>query len=196
MDRQQLQGNVMNDRMDDVEWISALADGQYEGEDLVDRLEALAGDPQAREAWQAYHLIGDVLRSPDLAGATEPTVFLARLSRRLADEEAIPRTLTPEPADCAAPTRGEAANDRAFRWKRVAVVASLLLATASAWLVADAWRVPAQPQLAKDEAGRMWRDARLDDFLAAHRLTGAATALQAPAGFLHPAAFERPATGR
>ncbi len=82
----------INEQMDDKEWISALVDGQYAGEDLQDRLEALGADPQDRERWQAYHLVGDVLRAQDLAASTDPAAFMAALSRRLAAERA------PQPA--------------------------------------------------------------------------------------------------
>ncbi len=71
---------------DGREWISALADGQCEAQDLAARLDVLVSDPQARQAWQAYHLIGDVLRSRDLAPSTDPAVFLERLSQRLSQE--------------------------------------------------------------------------------------------------------------
>ena len=46
--------------------------------------------------------------------------------------------------------------------------------------------------LAGGERGVMIRDARLDEFLAAHRQLGGATALQTPAGFLRNATFEGP----
>ena len=45
--------------------------------------------------WHAYHLIGDVLRSDDLASAPgRDAAFLQRLSARLDDEPAV---LAPEP---------------------------------------------------------------------------------------------------
>ncbi len=169
------------------EWLSALADGQLQGAALEQALDTLAHDPAAREAWQTYHLIGDVLRAPDLASGTPPAAFLARLSQRLAAEPA------PAPAPVAeARTRRPSANDGMFGWRRVAAAASLAVAAVGGWLAFDAWRDPSQPQLARDESGRMLRDARLDELLFAHRQFGGANGLQAPAGLLHRAAFERP----
>jgi sigma-E factor negative regulatory protein RseA len=46
--------------------------------------------------------------------------------------------------------------------------------------------------LAETQRGVMIRDARLDEFLAAHRQLGGASALQMPAGFLRNATFEGP----
>ncbi len=194
----------MSDRIDDDrEWVSALADGQLQGEALARGLEALAQDPAAFEAWQAYHLVGDVLRAPELAAATAPDVFLAGVRHRLAGSrvEEVPSPLPAgAPADAPAspvPVPSEAANDRHFRWKRLATAASLAMAVAVGGFALDAWWSPAASTVARDEAGRAWRDARLDDLLSAHRhLGGAATALPAPAGFVHPASFERPAAAR
>jgi sigma-E factor negative regulatory protein RseA len=46
--------------------------------------------------------------------------------------------------------------------------------------------------IAGSERGAMIRDPRLDEFLAAHRQLGGASALQMPAGFLRNATFEGP----
>jgi sigma-E factor negative regulatory protein RseA len=50
------------------EQISALADGQLEGERFAAVVGKVGGDEEARDSWQMYHLIGDVLRSGE-AGA-------------------------------------------------------------------------------------------------------------------------------
>jgi sigma-E factor negative regulatory protein RseA len=46
--------------------------------------------------------------------------------------------------------------------------------------------------LAGGQGGLMIRDPNLDEFLAAHRQLGGASALQTPAGFLRNATFEGP----
>ena len=200
MDRHDAQGEAMNDRMDDYEWLSALADGQLEGEALERALQALAHDPSAREAWQSWHLIGDVLRSHELAAGTAPAVFRQRLMQRLASEAPLPQGPMPAPAT-AAPVPGPArsdppANDAFFRWKRAAGALSLLAAVGAGWLSAGALWDPASSRMAGTPPGNMIRDARLDELLSAHRQLGGATALQAPSGFLHNASFERAAPGR
>lgn len=49
------------------EMVSALADGELHGDAFAHAVDALAIDPGARESWHAYHLVGDVLRSAELA---------------------------------------------------------------------------------------------------------------------------------
>ena len=165
-------------------------------------------DPQGREAWHTYHLIGDVLRSGDLARGTPPVVFLDRLQVRLRQERGPDQTrasgagstLAGEPV--AVTDRGNAANDGVFRWKLLAGVATLAAVAAVAWSVAGggdngfgaAQIAAAQPEAAASSPSQvMIRDPRLDELLAAHRQLGGATALQAPAGFLRNAIFEGPA---
>ena len=65
------------------EMISALADGQLQGDAFAQCVEALAGDPPARDTWRTYHLIGDVLRSGDWAVGTAPAYFMDRFRQRL-----------------------------------------------------------------------------------------------------------------
>ena len=62
--------------------LSALADG--EASSLVQACQAWRDDAHARETWHAYHLIGDVLRSEELAHApARDEAFLAGLRQRL-----------------------------------------------------------------------------------------------------------------
>ena len=59
--------NTMKPTTQNLEMISALADGQLASEDFAAALAICEADDQALESWNAYHLIGDVLRSPGLA---------------------------------------------------------------------------------------------------------------------------------
>ncbi|MBA4178361.1 MAG: anti-sigma 24 factor, partial [Leptothrix sp. (in: Bacteria)] len=69
-------------------WLSALADGDTPMADSA--CAAWRDDPRARQTWHAYQLIGDVMRSDDLARpATRDAAFLAGLRERLAAEPAI-----------------------------------------------------------------------------------------------------------
>ena len=200
----------MDANMNSKELMSALADGQARGDELARALEAACADRQALAAWQAYHLIGDVLRSGAQAGAATGPAFLDRVCARLAQEPLVPRELpavaAPQPVRVAAP----AANDGSFRWKVLAGAASVAAVGAVAWSVLGGvpGAAPAAPQLAaapapeqqpdatvlaRSGAGLMLRDARLDELLAAHRQFGGASALAMPAGFLRNATFEGPA---
>lgn len=75
--------------------LSALADGELDPGELALLCARWRDDPAARECWHAYQLIGDVLRSDDLAStARRDAAFLAALRQRLAAE---PVVLAPEP---------------------------------------------------------------------------------------------------
>ncbi len=205
-----VQGDVMN-KIETHEMMSALADGQLHGEAFARCVEAAAADPDAREAWATYHLIGDVLRSGELAAAAPAGAFMDKLSARLALE---PSPFAPGPAVLQSPVRAaarrEAANDGSFRWKMLAGVASMAAVAAVTWTFVTSPVAPlAQPQLAAapvaapaaapatvlagSERGVMIRDPRLDELMAAHRQFGGGNALQMPAGFLRNATFEGPA---
>ncbi len=75
-----------------AERVSAIIDSQSMPE--VDRF-IFELDAQDRTTWATYHLVGDVLRSDDLAGhaGNEPD-FMSRFSARLANE---PHLLAPAP---------------------------------------------------------------------------------------------------
>lgn len=206
------------DEMNTRELMSALTDGQLDSEALARGIALAMSDPSARTAWHDYHLIGDVLRSAELAGGTAPAAFMGRMQLRLRQEHAVPvpaggAALAPyqrqlsAPADLSARVRAEAANDGSFRWKLVAGVASAAAVAAVAWtLIAGLAPKPDQGQfavapaptkpvatLANGERGVMIRDARLDELLAAHRQLGGASVLQTPTGFVRNATFEGPA---
>ena len=182
------------------ELISALADGQLQGEDFARGVEVAASDPVALEAWQTYHLIGDVLRSGKLSVGARPEAFLGRLRVRLQHEQRLSAELPSAPARPVPMQRQNAANDTSFRWKMVAGFASVAAVGAIVWSVVGGMPVkPDQGQLASTapatvltpgERGVMIRDARLDEFLAAHRQLGSASVLQMPAGFVRNATFE------
>src|SRR5665213_2923857 len=79
--------------VDDVtllEQLSALADGELDDAAAAAVCAGWRAAAPARASWHAYHLIGDVLRSEDLA--TDPAcdaVFVAALRARLAAEPVV-----------------------------------------------------------------------------------------------------------
>ena len=130
--------------------LSALADGQLRGEAFAVAVERVAQQPEAQATWHAYHVVGDVLRSSDLAFCADDQGFLARFQSRLALEpvlvppvnainlvainayESSAKTLfdTQDASD------DEAANAPNYRWKLVASVASFLAVVVVGWNVA------------------------------------------------------------
>lgn len=160
--------------------MSALADGEVASAAAGCAL--WSSDADAREAWHTYHVIGDALRSDDLAAAPgREADFLAALRLRLAGE---PTVLAPQPlpAPAAAPARSRT-------WRMPAAVAAGFVAVAGVLLVARMQApsaelapvlasVPAPPNASADGLGdpqwqvvdgKLIRDARLDHYLRAHR---------------------------
>lgn len=202
----------MNNNMDTKEMVSALADGRLDARQAASCLAIVARDEAAVQAWQSYHLIGEVLRSAERGALPPSTAFVRRVTQRLSDEimaeapwQAGALTPVTEPvAMVEQPMRRRAANDGVFRWKLVAGLASIAAVTAVGWSVlglggasslvsASAATAKNSPvMLSGGERGVMMRDARLDELLAAHQQLGGATALQTPSGFLRNATFDGP----
>ena len=196
------------------EQLSALADGQLQGDEFAAAL-AWAAEDEGRDTWGVYHLVGDVLRSSDLARPVNPA-FLSRLRDELAKEAPPQRPQAPaelDPLDHVAVHLPEAANASVFRWKMVAGFASLAAVAAIGWTSFSQLQGAGGPgaQLAASSPERatvqgapvvavadadgqqvMIRDPRLDELLAAHKQFGSTSALQMPAGFLRNATFETP----
>ncbi len=188
------------DKMDNQELISALADGQLQGGEFARAVQLAASDARAREAWCAYHVVGEVLRTGRASTGSAPEAFLARLQQRLGEEPALPaaRPVVVQRADRAA------AND--WHWKLVAGLASVAAVAAVGWnMWGSTGAGSGAPQLASvrtpanviavgaESAPAMVRDPRLDQLLEAHRQLGGATALGTTSGFLRNATFEAPA---
>ena len=198
---------TMKPKTQNLELISALADGQLSGENFALALSVCADDADALGRWEAYHLIGDVLRAPGLMAPARDAGFVTRLKARLVQEPALAAatflTLAPErvmPVLAAHERqRRDAANDSSLRWKLVAGFASIAAVAAFAWNAGGglltlapqlARQDAAQPVLVVSEQGTMVRDARMQELLAAHKQFGGTSALQAPSGFLRNATFE------
>ena len=197
------------------EMVCALADGQLRGQDFAKAVESIHLDTECRAAWQSYHLIGDVLRSADLAEQAADVNFLARFQTRLmADAGAqlahklLSRTSAANDVGSHSFGREASANESAFVWKLAAGFASIAAVVAIGWsMVGGLNGTDAGAQLAQGASGVssaqitpnaqtgpdsavMIRDPNLDALLAAHKQFGGATALQMASGFLRNATFE------
>ncbi|HMN56266.1 MAG TPA: sigma-E factor negative regulatory protein [Ottowia sp.] len=198
----------------DREQISALMDGELTPAQAAAVL-AAADAAEARESWHLYHLIGDVLRAPDLGDGRGDAAFVARLRQQLPPQP-VPQGLVDAPA-VVAETRHEAANDGVFRWKMAAGFASLAAVAAIGWGVlggigpqapaggaqlasntTPAAPAPAVVSVAQQSPAAapapttpvMLRDPELDQLLAAHRQAAGVSAFGNTAGFLRAATFE------
>lgn len=185
---------------DDPRWsISALADGEGLPADCARGLAAwAAGDAAARASWHSYHLIGDVLRSGELASPPgHDQQFLAALQLRLAAEPAPAAVLSAEPAPVAvlrarAPSRA--------RWVWPVGLAAGVMALGTALVVqrgagtgaATEQRLAAAAPAAAGAAGAvaaaapanagadLLREAQFDRYLRAHRDYTAAQPVSLP----------------
>jgi sigma-E factor negative regulatory protein RseA len=115
--------------------LSALVDGELDGASVQRMCAAWRDDASVRSTWHAYHLIGDVLRSDDLASAgRHDEAFLTALRARLADE---PVVLAPQPravpAEAAAAVLASAPRRR--MWAAPMAVAAGFVAVAGVLVV-------------------------------------------------------------
>lgn len=83
----------MSDRFSDSdaerESLSALADGEAQSQEVARACAAWRDHADARASWHAYQLIGDVMRSEDLAQTSSGDAFLKNFRERLAKEPVV-----------------------------------------------------------------------------------------------------------
>ena len=175
----------------DRQALSRLMDGDASADEAATASARWRDDAGLREAWHDYHLIGDVLRSEDLASARARTsVFLDEFRARLQAEPAIVAPTPPLPI-----RRGR----RVARWAGGAAIAAGFMAVAVVLVVsrspdglpgADGGAVLAGSPAPADglrrasagdaaapgavstvplEDPRVIRDARIDGYFQAHR---------------------------
>jgi sigma-E factor negative regulatory protein RseA len=197
-----------------VETLSAVIDGEADAGTVSSACAAWRESAVTRTTWHAFHLIGDVMRSDDLASVPQrDAAFLGRLRERLATE---PVVLAPQPLPVVVP-----ASRRRRTWMGSAAVAAGFVAVAgvlvvmrepaaldaatpvaaapapTAAVVPVAVTAPAPAGTAVAEAaaetealvrnGQVLRDARLDRYLAAHKQFAGSSALGVPSSFLRSA---------
>ncbi|MFX1672826.1 sigma-E factor negative regulatory protein [Paraburkholderia sp. A2WS-5] len=178
------------------EQLSAFVDGEMAGDEQ--HLNAILSglDEEGRKAWSSYHLIGDVLRSDDLAMSPAASQsFMAGFAARF---EAEPHVLAPAALPASAQSAAHAGRVSRILALRRRVVPSLAVAAAAAtltWIVMPQMRgvgMAGAPQIASVQSagdnvqrvamntvpvqtaaamqdGNIIRDARLDEYLEAHQ---------------------------
>ncbi|XVJ68887.1 MAG: sigma-E factor negative regulatory protein [Rhizobacter sp.] len=197
-----------------AELLSALADGELDASGTLAACELWRSDEQAQIQWADYHLIGDVLRSEDLArsGAHESSLF-ARIQTELAQQAVVlaPRTSRAlSPGEPVVAARHLAARHTRRAWWTVSAVAAGFVVVAGAWSV---FRVPLPVDsgalIAQSEpaplsvsasaatapeihvgAGMVVRDVELDRYLAAHKQFSSTSVLGAASGSLRQVVLE------
>ena len=91
---------MLNEEMEDGELLSALADGELQGEDFTRAMAEVAASEEAGSRWHAYHVAGDVLRSADLGDCRGDRNFLTRLRTRLALTEELEQVVVVGGTSC------------------------------------------------------------------------------------------------
>lgn len=186
--------------------LSAAADGDPVAMDRASQLWRSSAD--ARSTWHRYHLIGDVMRSAELARTpTHDADFLATFRSRMALEPVL-LAPTPEPVVALARQRG------APRWMAPAAVAAGLMVVAGVLVVSrlsgpveatggvvatgqlpDGLRQVSNGALSsanRPAAGTLIRDARLDEYLRAHQAARGGLAAALPGNALRQVDAEGP----
>lgn len=187
--------------------LSALLDGELDAAQAAPLCAAWHREAGVREIWHTYHLIGDVLRSDDLAApAARDAAMLRAVRERLARE---PVVLAP-----GATLRPSGMRRQVRRWRGPVAVAAGFMAVAGVLVAMRVAEPPAPELVAATPApasapvtvsrampaaatpaevptrvsnGRLIRDARLDRYLEAHQQFAGSSALGVPSAFLRSA---------
>ncbi|HEV7575339.1 MAG TPA: sigma-E factor negative regulatory protein [Caldimonas sp.] len=202
------------------ERLSALADGELDSTASAASCAAWSADAALRADWHAWHLIGDVLRSEDLAAdPCRDRRLFAAVQARLRSE---PVVLAPTPALAAAvgPRFGRRA--RPGRWAGGAAVAAGVVLVVGTFAVIRPGDSPAPERLALGDGAlgaastvarapvarapvvvdiaappvaivadsKLIRDAQLDRYLEAHKQFAGTSALGVPSTFLRSATVD------
>lgn len=197
--------------MDDL---SSLMDGELEASAVGRACGRWRDDAEARVSWHAYQLIGDVLRSDDLAShGAHDAAFLAAFRQRMAREPVVLAPSVPSAEPAAVPQRRTWATPVAMAAGFVAVAGVLVVAQVSGGLslrgassdasLAQVSTAAPALVLAGGSAsgvrgdppavvlnGQLIRDVRLDEYLAAHKKFGGSSVPGGPSGFLRNAAAD------
>lgn len=169
-----------------AEHVSALMDGELASHELNEAFDA-AKSAAGMADWRSYQLIGDALRSEDLIQAESSNAFLQSFAVRFDCE---PHVLAPAAAHSVSrhrlllrpswvrrvvPTTAVAAAVAAVTWIAVPQLGQTVNPNTSSTVVAMAPAPSetavrsASPVVAVSADATMIRDARLDDYLRAHR---------------------------
>jgi sigma-E factor negative regulatory protein RseA len=164
------------------EKLSALIDGELQGDGLHAHLGRLRTDPELQRAWDTYHLIGDALR-----GQISPAIA-DRVVARLREEPTVLATRPQRPSG-------------RLGWYAMSAAASVAAVAFVVWTASPGWR--AEPQLAGGPAAATVATpapvtlvssvppAEVENYLFAHQPYSHASAMQGIAPYGRSVADER-----
>lgn len=131
-----------------LERLSALVDGELDGDATARACVHWRESGEVRSSWHAYHVIGDVLRSDDLASdPARDAVFLEAFRARLKDE---PVVLAPQPlehkTEPAVAHVANGARSRFWTWMAPSAVAAGFVAVVGVVMLTRAPGVAVDPR--------------------------------------------------
>ena len=198
------------------EQLSALTDSEATDGEASELAGRWRDDASLRADWHAFHLIGDVLRSEDLASTGQHDAeFLQVLRDKLAQEPVVLAPARPGGAEAVV------ASQTARRSQAWPAAAAVVLVSVGAMLWTQrapegasdkpavlAQQAPAAPiasstasgpvavepetLIVQGEQGPVLRHAQIDSYLAAHQQFGGSSALGTTAGFVRNASVQAP----
>lgn len=173
-----------------MEHISALMDGELKDHQMRQHLARLKENPDLRECWDTFHLIGDVLRGErPLSG-----VFDGEVREKLASEPTV-----------LAPRRSTAKRMTAYA---LTAAASLSAVAAVGWLaffnnplaprpeVAVIVPNPSAPASPSPQLASVPSDGTMNEYLIAHQEYSPSTAIQGLAPYIRTVSSAQTAPGR
>jgi sigma-E factor negative regulatory protein RseA len=180
-----------------MEKISALMDGELDGQQAQQQIQLLRNDAELASAWHAFHLIGDAMRNERPLSRD----FSRRLSSRIAAEPTI-----------LAPRRGSGKRAVAFA---LSAAASLSAVALVGWVALSTVPPASQPEIAKAPVtpvpavpasatpsaaaptlASVPSDGTMNEYLMAHQEFSPSTALQGVAPYIRSVSISRQAQGR
>jgi sigma-E factor negative regulatory protein RseA len=195
----------LSDRNLSLERLSALIDGELDADEAAALLGELCRDRQLARLWSDLHLVGDAMRSTEVAGC-HAEGFCARVARALSSEPTVlaPRRSQPGLHRFVAPGVAIAASIAAVGFIAMPLLRTQeppLIATAPpassnvSTVTAEPVPAPSAPQAAEKTAPRVppaiANVRELDPYFAAHRELISASALPRATVYLRTSGEER-----
>ena len=191
--------HIATDGKLDTEQLSSLLDGELDAHEAAAVLDILCRDAELQRRWSDMQLVGDALRSTDVA-ACHAEGFCDRVRKALADEPTVigaPRPARPAWRRYSVPGLAVAASVAAIAFVAVPlmrapapdVTAQKQLPATSSVVASTA--APASSQAEAKAAAAIANARALDPYFAAHRELTGGSPLPRAAAYLRPGAGER-----
>lgn len=178
-----------------MEKISALMDGELDGQQAQQQIQRLKEDPELARCWDAFHLIGDAMRDERPLSLR----FNHRVSARISAE---PTMLAPR----------RSTSPRRVATYALSAAASLSAAAVVGWVALSVIPSTPQPEIAKAPpsaipasatsspaapiVANVPSDGTMNEYLMAHQEFSPSTALQGVAPYIRSVSITRQAQGR